>query len=406
MVSYPADWEVILLGSKCEITSSKRVFESEWKKSGIPFLRTRDIANFHAGIEQRDKLFISEDTYRKKIAVSGEVKKGDLLVTGVGTIGLPFIVETDEKLYFKDGNIIWVKQSKDINPKFLYYLFLSATVQAQIVSFCDFTTVGTFTIKNAKKIKIPLPPLEEQTAIADTLAVFDTHISNLTELISKKKAIREGALNELMTGRTRLKGFCGEWEVRRLGEIGTFTKGAPFSKADISASGTPMILYGELYTTYKEVTYSVQKHTQRKAKAQCYSTVGDVIIPASGETAEDISRATCVMIPGVVLAGDLHIFRTDKLDGRFLSYAINHVINRQISEIAQGISIMHINAKGLSKIAVHYPTLQEQTAIADTLTALDTEISSLEAERLKISQIRDGAMNDLLTGKVRLTHGN
>lgn len=201
---FSGNWEVILLGSKCEITSSKRVFESEWKQSGIPFLRTRDIANFHAGIEQRDKLFISEETYKKKIAVSGELQKGDLLVTGVGTIGLPFIVATDEKLYFKDGNIIWVKQNKNINPKFLYYLFLSTSIQAQIKNFCGFTTVGTFTIQNAKKIKIPLPTLPEQIAIADTLTALDSEIQALESERDKISQIRDGAMNDLLTGKVRL----------------------------------------------------------------------------------------------------------------------------------------------------------------------------------------------------------
>ena len=196
--------------------------------------------------------------------------------------------------------------------------------------------------------------------------------------------------------------YPGDWEVKRLGDIGTFIKGAPFSKADISTSGTPMILYGELYTTYKEVAYKVQRHTQRKAKAQYYSNVGDVIIPASGETAEEISKATCVMIPGVILAGDLHIYRTDKLDGRFLSYVINHVINRQISEIAQGISIIHISARELAKIPVYYPPLKEQTAIAETLAAFDTHITNLTELITKKKAIRDGALDDLMSGRTRL----
>lgn len=90
MVTYPKDWDVVELGKKCEVTSSKRVFESEWKNSGIPFLRTRDIASFQSGTDQKDKLFISESTYKEKTAVSGEPVIGDLLVTGVGTIGLPY----------------------------------------------------------------------------------------------------------------------------------------------------------------------------------------------------------------------------------------------------------------------------------------------------------------------------
>lgn len=125
MVKYPKDWHIVSLGDYCIITSSKRVFEKEWTKSGIPFLRTRDIASFHAGEEQKDKLFISESTYKEKSTVSGEPRQGDLLVTGVGTIGLPFLIDTDDKVYFKDGNILWIKRSESFYPKWLFLMFLS-----------------------------------------------------------------------------------------------------------------------------------------------------------------------------------------------------------------------------------------------------------------------------------------
>ena len=186
MVTYPKDWDIVALGTKCEITSSKRVFESEWEKHGIPFLRTRDIASFHAGEEQKDKLFISEKTYREKTAVSGEPHKGDLLVTGVGTIGLPYLVPSDDKMYFKDGNILWIKKSDAFVPEYLFLQFLSKETIEQIQGGSGFTTVGTFTIKNAKKLSMPMPCTKEQEAIAETLKVFDTHIANLTEVIEKK----------------------------------------------------------------------------------------------------------------------------------------------------------------------------------------------------------------------------
>lgn len=250
---------------------------------------------------------------------------------------------------------------------------------------------------------IHLPPLPEQKAIAAALDAFDTHIANLAELIEKKKGIRDGALEDLVSGRTRLAGYTAPWSESPLGSVGTFTKGAPLSKAHISNTGTPFILYGELYTTYHEVTYKVYRRTEENAEEQHYSKVGDVIIPTSGETAEEIATACCVMVSGVILAGDLNIYRSTEFDGRFLSYVINHVVNRQISELAQGISIIHINAKTLQKIVVRYPKREEQTAIADIIDVMDAEITALEDERNKMIQIREGAMEDLLTGRVRLS---
>lgn len=402
MVTYPSDWDVVELGSKCNITSSKRVFEREWKKSGIPFLRTRDIASFHSGEEQKDKLYISEETYQEKIASSGEPHKGDLLVTGVGTIGLPYLIDTDDRIYFKDGNILWMKKSEAFFPQWLYLQFLSKEIQKQITDGSGFTTVGTFTIKNAKKLNVPMPSVPEQAAVAETLSTFDTYIDDLAELIEKQRGIRDGAVKDLVSGKDRLDGFTDEWHESALTDIGTFLKGASLSKADIASSGTPFILYGELYTTYNEVTYKAFRRTRKTVDEKYYSRVGDVIIPTSGETAEEIATSTCVMIPGVILAGDLNIYRTVKMDGRFLSFAINHVMNQKILETAQGISIVHIHAKELGKLIVKYPSIPEQTAIADILQAMDEEIEALEIERDKMIQIREGAMDDLLTGRVRL----
>lgn len=219
MVTYPSDWDVVELGSKCNITSSKRVFEREWKNSGIPFLRTRDIASFHSGEKQTDKLYISEETYQEKTASSGEPHKGDLLVTGVGTIGLPYLIDTDDRIYFKDGNILWMKKSEAFFPRWLYLQFLSKEIQKQIIDGSGFTTVGTLTIKNAKKLNVPMPSVSEQTAIAKILSTFDTYIDDLAELIEKKRSIRDGALADLISGKTRLDGYNYVWQEGKIGDV-------------------------------------------------------------------------------------------------------------------------------------------------------------------------------------------
>lgn len=190
-----------------------------------------------------------------------------------------------------------------------------------------------------------------------------------------------------------------KWKKDYLGKIGSFTKGAPLSKADISRVGSPLVLYGELYTTYGEVTYHIHRRTNKIVDQQCYSRIGDIIIPTSGETAEDIATACCIMVPNVVLGGDLNIFRvSEEFDGRYISYVINHVVNNKISEVAQGISIIHINAKELGKIEISFPEYSEQKAIADTLEVFDQHINNLTELIEKKRNIRDGALEDLLSG--------
>lgn len=183
-------------------------------------------------------------------------------------------------------------------------------------------------------------------------------------------------------------------------EIGTFQKGAPLSKADISQEGNPFILYGELYTTYSEVTYKVFRKTDKKVDKIYFSNVGDVILPTSGETPEEIAIATCIMIPDVILAGDLYIFRQNKIDGRILSYIINHTVNGKISRIAQGKSVVHVRSEELGKIIINYPTNDEQEKIANFLSLIDQRIEKQRQLVESLKKYKRGALsrvfNDVL----------
>ena len=180
--------------------------------------------------------------------------------------------------------------------------------------------------------------------------------------------------NEDFIPKLRFKEFCKNWSCNNMGSLGTFTKGAPLSKADISETGFPFILYGELYTTYKEVTYHVYRQTDANAPKECFSNIGDVIIPTSGETPEEIATATCVMVPNVILGGDLNIYRNNAVDGRIISYIINHKINKCIAKVAQGKSVVHIKADDLSKMNIKYPEKDEQAKIINFLWLIDKRI--------------------------------
>lgn len=191
-----------------------------------------------------------------------------------------------------------------------------------------------------------------------------------------------------------------DWGEKKIGELGTFTKGAPLSKADISDCGTPLILYGELYTTYNEVAYDIQRKTQSTVDEKYYSLVGDVVIPTSGETAEEISTATCVMTQNVILAGDLNIYRSDIVEGRIMSYILNHQAKWKIARLAQGKSIVHIQAAQLSDITIKYPpSTVEQKKIASLFTELDTLIQSAEKELEGYRELKQGMLQKMFPKK-------
>lgn len=164
----PNNWEWVRLGNIFEITSSKRVMKNEWKHSGIPFYRAREIVSLRKKEALKDPIFIDSKTYQNKIEVSGKPMSGDILVTGVGTLGVTFIVRNNKPFYFKDGNIIWLKNFSTMYPYFIEKLFETPFLKTKINNSKG-TTVGTLTIVRANNLLIPLPPLEEQKRIVDKI---------------------------------------------------------------------------------------------------------------------------------------------------------------------------------------------------------------------------------------------
>ena len=174
----------------------------------------------------------------------------------------------------------------------------------------------------------------------------------------------------------RFPGFEGEWESCNLGEIADLSKGVGISKDQRSNDGNPCILYGELYTTYStEIIDEVVSRTNLPAKGLVKSEANDVIIPASGETAIDISTARCVTQSDVFLGGDLTIIRLKGQDGKFFSYQLNGVRKKDIAKVAQGVSIVHLHGSDLAQVKVNYPSIPEQERISSLLSLIDQRIS-------------------------------
>jgi len=239
-----------------------------------------------------------------------------------------------------------------------------------------------------------LPSPDEQDKIASILSILAQRIDVQQKYVAALKKYKRGAVRCLLSAKS-----CplrnARWTTAKMGELGSFVKGAPLSKADISEDGTPFILYGELYTTYNEVVTSVKRRTQAQVDETFLSRVGDVVIPTSGETPEEISTASCVMLPDVILAGDLNIFRGDKVDGRIMSYLLNHVVNGKIARIAQGKSVVHIQASELCKLTLTYPDKNTQNTIIGFLSLLDDKIMNEENSLAFLSALKEGLLQQL-----------
>ena len=168
------------------------------------------------------------------------------------------------------------------------------------------------------------------------------------------------------------------WNEHLLGEICTFLKGNGISKGDLSNTGFPCILYGQLYTTYKkEIIKYVLSKTDTKLSKPILSVKNDVIIPGSGETPEDIATACCVLVDNVLYGGDLNIIRLYKHNGVFLSYQLNGKRKFDIAKIAQGKSIVHLHNEDLSKLKIYYPSKTNITnKIVSLLEKIDNRIET------------------------------
>ena len=176
----------------------------------------------------------------------------------------------------------------------------------------------------------------------------------------------------------RFPEFSGEWIESKLGDIADFSKGAGISKDQRSEEGNPCILYGELYTRYKsEVITNVFSKTALPDSELVKSKSNDIIIPASGETAEDIATARCVPFDNILLGGDLNIIRLHEQDGKFFSYQLNGVRKYDIATVAQGVSVVHLHAGDLKGITVKYPShIAEQEKISQILGLIDDRIAT------------------------------
>lgn len=374
------DWKITSLGSEIAISSASRVLKEQWRASGVPFFRTSDVISIFKS-EENQKVFISYDLFEKLSNKSGRIKKGDLLITGGGSIGIPYLKKDNSPLYFKDADLLWLKSSEKINGEFLYNFFQSQSFKVYLKSISHTGTISHFTIEQAKTTPINLPSKEEQTKIANFLTTVDKKISQLNEQHQLMIQYKKGVMQKIFSQEIRFKDDngkeFGEWEEKLLGDIVTFSRGKGISKSDITKNGkNPCIHYGELYTKYGVIIDEINSFTDLELKDCVLSKANQVIMPASGETKIDIAIASCVLVDNVILGGDINILTSNE-NGIFLANYLNLSKRMEISQLAQGISVIHLYAKQLANLSIKLPCVKEQDKIAKFLRVLDNKIESL-----------------------------
>ena len=272
--------------------------------------------------------------------------------------------------------------------------------------FSESSAQPGLSVEKLVRYKLAVPPMEEQRKIAEILGVWDEAIEKQSRLIEKLELRKRALMQCLLTGRTRLSGFTTPWQKVKLGEIGNFDKGAGVPKEKIVSEGCKAITYGEIYTKYdyviKDFASYIDSDTAQTSKQ---ISTGAILFAGSGETLEDIGKCVAFIDNDKAYAGgDIIIFNPSiEVDSLVLSYILNSpVAIAQKRRYGQGHSVVHIYQKDLARIEFELPSLPEQKAIAEVLTAADNEIAihhkKLEALRLQ----KRGLMQQLLTGKTRV----
>ena len=201
---FEGEWELKKVSDYFDVSSSKRVLQEDWKDEGVPFYRTRELVSLAKNEPFRSSIYIAEDYYEELITKYGMPDEGDFLVSGVGTLGIIYQVRENDKFYFKDGNVLWFKKEKEVSSDFFKYCFLSDYIQNQINIQASVTTVGTYTITNAKKTRFHCPPLAEQQKIATVLTNADKEIELLEQQLADLQQEKKALMQVLLTGKKRV----------------------------------------------------------------------------------------------------------------------------------------------------------------------------------------------------------
>lgn len=339
------------------------------------------------------------------------VVRGPGVITGrSGTIGKVHYIDEN---YWPHNTTLWVTDFRGNDTKYVFYLYSFIDLER----FATGSGVPTLNRNDIHLYEVLCPPLPEQQAIATALSDIDGLIHSLTKLINKKKNIKRGAVQELLTGRKRLEGFSGVWRKKLLGDLFTFGGGYSASWAQLSVTGHCYLHYGNIHGSDKQFIDVEKEYAEipkldiplSKVSGDKMLHDGDVVFVDASEDDEGASKHVVIVNPkSVPFISGLHTIvaksKNDLLDKRFKGYCFQSPdIKEQFKFYAVGTKVKGVNRNSIAKIVLHFPpSKSEQTAIADILSDMDAEIEALEQKRAKYQALKQGMMQELLTGRIRL----
>lgn len=390
------------LASLLEVTSSKRIYLSEYKDHGIPFFRSKEIIQASKGDKIFSELFISKERYEEVKNKFGVPKIGDILLTSIGTIGIPYIVQNEQPFYFKDGNLTWFKNYNGIDSQYLYYWIISSKGQLQIKGSSIGSSQSALTIDSIKKIDIEIPDFPTQKKIASILSAYDAKIENNNKIIKNLEATAQTIFNEWFVnfkfpGYKKVKMVESElgeipegWKIQKLDEIADFLNGVASQKypAEKQSDSFPVI-------KIREMNSGIDKNSDRATRnidTKYIIENGDILFAWSGS----LSVVVWIGEAGIL---NQHIFKvTSKNYSKWFIYQHLRRHLQEFKSIAEGkaTTMGHIQRHHLSEVLVLIPDaflLKKADAILNNL--FEKQIS-LQVENISLKSQRDQLLEKLI----------
>ena len=370
--SFDFSWEQRKLGDISEIKTGpfgSTLHADDYVSDGTPIITTE---HFKTGALPRSKNGlpqVSDSDYKRLTAYT--LDDGDIVFSRVGSVDINALITPFQSNWLFSGRVLRVRPQTDISSKFLHTRLETESIKTDIRTRAVGQTMPSINTEILKITPLVLPSsAAEQEQIGSYFAALD----NLITLHQRKCALLFSPFQALISMMFTTSTFS--WEQRKAIDIADYSKGNGYSKGDLTDAGTPIILYGRLYTKYQFAISEVDTFAFPRNGA-VYSQGNEVIVPASGETAEDIARASAVEKSGVLLGGDLNILRPfDFINPLFLALAIsNGEPQKELAKKAQGKSVVHIHNTDIQEVTIAYPSRTEQDRIVSVFRQLDNLIT-------------------------------
>lgn len=407
----PEDWDVSTVGCEFEIKLGKMLDAD--KNIGIPkpYLGNRAVQWDRIDITDLPTVPLSPSDIEKY-----RLSEGDLLVCEGGEVGRAAIWESPISECYYQKALHRLRPLRGFNSQVMAALLRHWSDRGLLKNYVTQTSIAHLPREKFKNVPMPVPPRPEQRAIAAALSDVDALLGGLDSLIAKKQGLKVAAMQQLLTGQTRLPGFSGAWELKRLGDLFNFSGGYSASRDQLTVEGHCYLHYGDIHGSSKTTIDTKADYQDipkldiplKRVSPGSLLADGDVVfVDASEDDAGTSKHVVVVNKGGLPFISGLHTIvakaKAAEFAHEYLRYCFQTpAVCEQFMFYAVGTKVSGISKSNIVKLTVPVPSVPEQTAIAAILSDMDSELAALQERRSKTQALKHAMMQGLLTGRIRL----